>query len=616
MTIALSRVTPDASLVADVVGKEHTALSGTFAASMERLVGVVSKTVAAPAALIALLGDDRRSFWAGPMWRDWFAHDAGALIRCGLMQRTLDNGGTLSLNDLCAMDDIVLRSASVELNIMSVVAATFLKADGTVGGIICVLDEAPREWSARDVAMLAEFGSIAATELQLRQLLSDREVREQRLRHESVHDPLTGLPNRTLFMRRLSDATHRARRGHDGLFAVLFLDVDGFKLVNDSMGHHVGDEMLVSIAKRLEGCVRGGDIVARLGGDEFAILLERIIDVRDAAMVAERVQEALMTPLQIGGYEHATSASIGVALSTGASEQPEYVLRSADIAMYRAKNTGRGRYEMFDRAMHAEALTRLQIETDLRHAFERDEFFLHYQPIVSLKDGRIIGAEALIRWRHFERGVVSPATFVPVAEDTGLVVPLGRWVLREACQQARTWQSGIANGQPFAMSVNLSVREFAQPDLVKAVASILEETGLPPQSLRIEITESAIIGQKHPAIETVEQLRALGVAIHLDDFGTGYSALSYLHRLPLDAVKVDRAFTSSIDTEERPLHVVRAIISLAHAIGLEVVAEGVTNTRQIELLRDMGCDLAQGFIFSRPCNVEELEALLLTSPSW
>ena len=583
---------------------------------MERLVGVVSKSISAPAALIALLGDDRRSFWAGGMSRDWFAHDAGALIRCGLMQRTLDNGGTLSLNDLCALDDIVLRSAAVELSITSVGTATFLRADGTVGGIICVLDDAPHEWSAQDMAMLAEFGNMAATELQLRQLLSDREVREQRLRHESLHDPLTGLPNRTLFMRRLSDATHRARRGHDGLFAVLFLDVDGFKLVNDSMGHHVGDEMLVSIAKRLEGCVRGGDIVARLGGDEFAILLERIIDVRDAAMVAERVQEALLPPLQIGGYEHATSASIGVALSSGASEQPEYVLRSADIAMYRAKNTGRGRYEMFDRAMHAEALTRLQIETDLRHAFERDEFFLHYQPIVSLKDGRIIGAEALIRWRHFERGIVSPATFVPVAEDTGLVVPLGRWVLRQACQQAKEWQCGIAKDQPFAMSVNLSVREFAQPDLVKAVASILEETGLPPQSLRIEITESAIIGQKHPAIETVEQLRALGVAIHLDDFGTGYSALSYLHRLPLDAVKVDRAFTSSIDTEERPLHVVRAIISLAHAIGLEVVAEGVTNARQIELLREMGCDLAQGFIFSRPCNSEELEALLLTSPSW
>ncbi|HEX6316953.1 MAG TPA: bifunctional diguanylate cyclase/phosphodiesterase, partial [Gemmatimonadaceae bacterium] len=414
VTLAPGRVTPDGGLLADAIGNERAALSGTFAASMERLVGLVTRSASAPAALIALLGDDRRSFWSGSLSREWFAHDAGALVRCGFMQRMLDNGGSLCIPDLCQADDVVLRSAAVELNVGSLAGAAFLKTDGSLGGIICLIDDAPRDWSPDDMNMLTEFGNVAGTELQLRQLLSDREVREQRLRHESVHDPLTGLPNRTLFMRRLSDATHRARRGQDGLFAVIFLDVDGFKLVNDSMGHHVGDEMLVSIARRLEGCVRGGDIVARLGGDEFAILLERIIDVRDAAMVAERVQEALKAPLMISGYEHVTSASIGVALSTGANERPEYVLRSADIAMYRAKNTGRGRYEMFDRAMHAEALSRLQIETDLRHAIERNEFFLDYQPIVSLTDGRIVGAEALVRWRHFERGIVSPSTFVPV----------------------------------------------------------------------------------------------------------------------------------------------------------------------------------------------------------
>jgi diguanylate cyclase (GGDEF)-like protein len=423
---------------------------------MERVVGVVAKSLSARAALVVLLGDDRRSFSAGNLWRDWFAHDAGALIRSGLMKRTIDNGGTLSVNDLLAPDgEIALRSTAVELNIVSIAAATFNRADDKVGGMICVVDDVPRDWTAEELAVLAEFGNMAGTEMQLRQMLSDREIHEQRLRHQSVHDPLTGLPNRALFMKRLADATHRARRGQDGLFAVLFLDVDGFKLVNDSMGHHVGDEMLVTIARRLEGCIRGGDIVARLGGDEFAILLERIVDVRDAAMVAERVQSALQAPLSISGYDHVTSASIGVALSTGANEQPEYVLRSADIAMYRAKNGGRGRYEMFDRAMHAEALTRLQIETDLRHAFERNEFFLHYQPIVSLKTGRVVGAEALVRWRHFERGVVSPATFVPVAEDTGLVVPLGRWVLREACQQARIWQREAVDGQPFGISVNL-----------------------------------------------------------------------------------------------------------------------------------------------------------------
>jgi diguanylate cyclase (GGDEF)-like protein len=296
VTMAIPRTTPETSLSADV-GREHAALSGTFAASMERLVGLIARGVDSPAALIVLLGDDRRSFYAGPMRRNWFSHDAGALIRSGLMQRTLDGGGILSVDDLSQIDDVVLRSAAVELNIASIATSTFSRTDGSMGGLICVLDDSPRRWSTEDLTTLAEFGNLAGTELQLRQLLSDREMREQRLRHETVHDPLTGLPNRTLFMRRLSDATLRARRGQDGLFAVLFLDVDGFKLVNDSMGHHVGDEMLVSIARRLEGCVRGGDIVARLGGDEFAILLERIIDVRDAAMVAERVQEALLAPL-------------------------------------------------------------------------------------------------------------------------------------------------------------------------------------------------------------------------------------------------------------------------------------------------------------------------------
>ena len=443
MTVVLP--SPDQTPSAEIAVSERAALSGTFAASMERLVKVAVKTLPAPAALIALLGDDRRSFWAGSTSREWFAHDAGALVRSGILQRTIDSGGTLALRDARNTNgDLGLRAAADELNLVSVATALFTRADGAIAGVVCVLDDVPRDWSESDLALLAEYGQMAASELQLRSMLSEREVREQKLRHASVHDPLTGLPNRALFMKRLSDATYRARRGEDGLFAVLFLDVDGFKLVNDSMGHHVGDEMLVTIARRLEQCVRGGDIVARLGGDEFAILLERIGDVRDAAMVAERVAEALQTPLLIGGYEHATSASIGVALSSGASEQPEYVLRSADIAMYRAKNGGRGRYEMFDRAMHAEALTRLQIETDLRHAFDRDEFFLEYQPIITLGDGLISGVEALVRWRHFERGVVSPATFIPVAEAR----PGGGWAggCCAICRQAVLWQDHRRTG--------------------------------------------------------------------------------------------------------------------------------------------------------------------------
>jgi diguanylate cyclase (GGDEF)-like protein len=610
VTSAALRFTPPQVAAPEKPGR--AALSGTFAASMERLLKVVARTTPAPAALIAMMGDDRRTFSAGHLWHEWFAHDAGALIRSGLLARALQGGGVVAIRDARVEGDPALRAAANELNLVSVAAVAF-GADDRAAGLLCALDDVPREWASADLELLADFAQIVVNELGLRTLLSERERREQLLQHDSLHDPLTGLPNRGLFMKRLEDATYRARRGEDGIFAVLFMDVDGFKLVNDSMGHHVGDEMLVTIARRLEECVRGGDIVARLGGDEFAILLERVADVRDAALVAGRVQQALAVPLSIGGYDHSTSASIGVALSTGANQEPEYILRCADTAMYRAKHSGRGRYEMFDRAMHAEALTRLQIESDLRDALERNEFFLQFQPIISLRTGTICGAEALVRWKHDERGIVSPATFVPLAEDTGLVVPLGRWVLREACIQATPW---ARRPEGFHIAVNLSAREFGQPDLVRTVAALLEESGLPAGSLNLEITESAIIDQMHPAIETVEQLRELGVGIHLDDFGTGYSALSYLHRLPLDAVKIDRSFTSVIDTEDRPLHVVRAIISLAHAIGLAVVAEGVSSEAQLALLRSIGCDYAQGFIFSRPCSAAEMEGLLASGTTW
>jgi diguanylate cyclase (GGDEF)-like protein len=608
---------PEIPLSAQLPNSDRAVLSGTFAASMERLVRVAATTVNVPAAVLVLLGSDRRSFSAGCTWRDWFAHDPGSLVRSGILQRTVEQGGTLAVRDArIAEDDLVLRAAARELDVVALAATTFGRSDGTMLGLICVFDEVPRQWTEREIELLNEFGHVASTELQLRRLLAEREVREQQLTHDTLHDPLTRLPNRSLFMKRLADAANRARRGDDGLFAVIFLDIDDFKLVNDSMGHHVGDEVLVTVARRLEECVRGGDIVARLGGDEFAILLERIADARDSALVAERVQSALNEPMNIGGYVHVTTVSVGVALSSAANEPAEYLLRSADMAMYRAKNSGRAKFEMYDRAMHAEALTRLQLETDLRTAFDRQEFFLEYQPIIALQEGRVVGVEALVRWRHAERGVVSPATFVPVAEDTGLIVPLGRWVLREACRQAHVWQQRYQGPRPLTLSVNLSVREFAQPDLVRQVAGILEETEMPAKSLQLEITESAIIGQQHPAIATIEELRALGVSIHLDDFGTGYSALSYLHRLPLDAVKVDRAFTSVIDTEERPLHVVRAIISLSHAIGLEVVAEGVATTHQLALLRQMGCDRGQGFLFSRPGSVVQIEEMLEKGPRW
>jgi diguanylate cyclase (GGDEF)-like protein len=584
---------------------------------MERVVRMAAQLLPASASMIALLGHDRRCFKHGSLAKPWMSHDCGVLVRSGILALTMENGGMLSVRDMTATSvDGVLRAAARDLQIVSMASVTMALPDGMVLGALCVFDEEPREWSERDLSVLRELADLSASELQLRRALAERELRERQLRHDTLHDTLTGLPNRAMFMKRLSGATQRMRRGDNGLFALLLRDVDEFTVVNDSMGHHVGDEVLVTVARRLEDCVRGGDIVSRLGGDEFAILLERIEDARDSALVAERVQQALSVPMNIGGYEHVASASIGVALSSSASEQPEYLLRSADMAMYRAKNAGRARFEMFDRAMHAEALTRLQVETDLRRAIDREEFLLHYQPIVSLSNGHIVGVEALVRWRHYERGLVAPNDFISVCEDTGLIVPLGRWVLKEASKQVRAWQLEMGDDRPFRLSVNLSVREFAQPDLARQVATSLEESGLAPQALQLEITESAIIDQAHPALATIQELKDLGVAIHLDDFGTGYSALSYLHRLPLDAVKVDRAFTTAIDSEERPLHVVRSIISLVHAIGMEVVAEGVSSPEQLSLLRTMGCDYGQGFFFSMPREPGEIGEMLRARKRW
>ena len=615
VTASLAPVDPPFSATPTVSDK--TLLAGTLAASMERVARLAVRVLGAPAATLALLGQDRRSFRAGGLSHAWISHDIGVLVRTGLMSRSLENDGVLAISD--ALDqglDASMRTSAAELQVRSLALATLTRPDDTVLGMLVVVDDEPRAWTDDDLRLLSDLADGASTELQLRHALAERETRERQLRHDSLHDALTGLPNRTLFMKRLSDASLRARRDGDGLFAVLFLDLDDFKLVNDSMGHHVGDEVLVAVARRLEQCIRGGDMVARLGGDEFAILLERVVDARDTALVAERVQESLREPLSIGEHEWVATASIGIVLSTSASERPEYLLRSADMAMYRAKNQGRAHFEMFDRAMHADALTRLQLETDLRHAVAREEFVLHYQPIVSLADGRMHGVEALIRWKHFERGVVPPNDFIPVAEETGLIVPLGRWVLREACAQMKAWESRMPSSADLRLSVNLSVREFGQSDLVPAVTTILDETGFGPKRLHLEITESAIIGQQHPALSTIAELRGLGVSIHLDDFGTGYSSLSYLNRLPLDAIKIDRAFTVAIETEERPRHVVQAILALVGAMGLDVVAEGVESAGQLALLRSMGCSYGQGFYFSPPLGAAALEELLVRAPVW
>jgi diguanylate cyclase (GGDEF)-like protein/PAS domain S-box-containing protein len=446
--------------------------------------------------------------------------------------------------------------------------------------------------------------------------ITTRRHMEEQLRHDALHDSLTGLPNRLLFMERLSHAILRAKRRSRYQFAVLFLDLDRFKVINDSLGHHVGDDLLVMVAKRLHACLREEDAVARLGGDEFAILLEDIQGVEDATRIAERIQIELSTPLSLSGFEVFTSASIGIALSSTAYERPEYLLRNADMAMYRAKAAGQARFEVFDRAMHAQALTRLQLETDLRRAIEREEFRLHYQPIISLKTGRLHALEALVRWEHPDHGWMAPDDFVPAAEETGVILPIGDWVLRNACLQVREWQKRLNLPEPLKVGVNLSAKQFSQPDLVERISSALESSGLAAEHLRLEITESAIMENAESATILLERLKALGVQISLDDFGTGYSSLSYLHRFPLDTLKVDRSFVMRMHEDARSAQLVQTILGLARSLGVAAVAEGIETEEQLSALKEFDCEYGQGYLFARPLEPDAVESILVAQRIW
>jgi len=441
--------------------------------------------------------------------------------------------------------------------------------------------------------------------------ISARKEAEERLLHEAFHDPLTDLANRALFLEHLKLAVERAKRPKGYLFAVLFLDLDRFKNINDSLGHTIGDQLLRAVARRLEKCLRQIDIVARFGGDEFAVLLDGIEDSSDAVRVAERIQRELRTPLSLGGHEVFISASIGIALSGRRYEHTEEIVRDADTAMYRAKALGKARHEIFDTEMHARAVAVLQLETDLRRAIERKEFCIHYQPIVSLADDKLHGFEALVRWRHPDRGLIAPKEFIAVAEETGAIVPLGRWVLREACRQMSQWQQRFPVAEGLILSVNMSGKQFAQPDLFQQVQRILGETGFNPRRLQLEITESAVIENTATVTAMLMQLRSLGIKLSMDDFGTGYSSLSYLHRFPIDTLKIDRSFISN-QAEAGETGIVRTIIMLARDLGMNVVAEGVETCEQLSYLRSLDCELGQGYYFSHPVNVAEITSLLST----
>jgi diguanylate cyclase (GGDEF)-like protein/PAS domain S-box-containing protein len=439
--------------------------------------------------------------------------------------------------------------------------------------------------------------------------VTEQKQAEKQLLHNAFHDALTGLPNRALFMDRLGHCLGEARKGEGYGFGVLFLDLDRFKVVNDSLGHQIGDQLLVATARRLESCLRPGDIVARLGGDEFAIILDRVRHVSDATQAAERIRERLASPFNLSGHEVFISASIGIALNQTASEAPDEILRNADTAMYRAKDQGRGCFELFDKGMHARNAALSQLETGLRKALARDEFRVHYQPIISLENWRINGFEALLRWEHPEHGYISPLKFIPVAEESGLIIQIGQWVLREACQQLRVWQEQFPSEPPLSISVNLSGKQFSQPDLIDCISQILEETGLDAGSLKIEITESAIIENIDAAAMMLKRIKALGVRLSLDDFGTGYSSLSYLHRFPIDTLKIDRSFVSRINLPKNA-EIVKTILTLASNLGMDVVAEGVETREQVLQLTGLNCEYVQGYLLSKPIDGRAMRDLI------
>lgn len=454
--------------------------------------------------------------------------------------------------------------------------------------------------------------------------ITERKQAEEQILHDALYDSLTGLANRALFMDRLGHTIHRARRNEEFLFAVLFLDLDHFKVINDSLGHIHGDQLLIAVARKLETSLRPEDTIGRLGGDEFVILLEHLHSPSDVTPIVERIQQALALPFNLNEHEVFISASIGITLSNGVYSDPEAMLRDADLAMYRAKSLGRARYALFSSEMHEQAWLRLQLETDLRRAIERQELRLEYQPIVLLETSKIIGFEALVRWHHPQQGQLSPITFIPIAEETRLIVALGQWVLREACRQLSQWQKQLSNrssalveGFPLTISVNISGTQFEQSDLlVEQVQQILSDTGLDASSLKLEITESVLMKNAQLATSVLRKLKSLGIQLLLDDFGTGYSSLSYLHQFPIDALKIDRSFVSRMSVgvnEARGLEnpsIVQTIVTLSQNLGMSVIAEGIETAEQLAQLREFKCIYGQGYLFSRPLDSHRIETLI------
>jgi diguanylate cyclase (GGDEF)-like protein len=589
------------------------ALDGTLAMYLERVANRAAAAFGASASVIALIGDDRRCFIGGSTPPPWLSRDPGALLRSRACTGVLESGELIAAENASA-------PAGGGTAAMSGVPAYMIAplpraASGRPAGVFCVFADSPRQWSADEIALLGEHAAATAPALALRRRPGNQERDQGRNRREWLQDPLTGLPNRVLFMERLAQAIARNRR-ESAPFAVILLDLDHFRTINESLGHAAGDSLLVSVGQRLVDCSRAGDTVARLGADEFALLIHRVTHAADAARLAERVQAALASPIDVQGYEVFTSASFGIALESGSAGEPEHLLRSADLALGSAKRAGRSRFVVFDRVMHAEALARLQLETELRRAAEREAFVLHYQPIISLATGHIVSVEALVRWDHEERGLVPPAAFIAAAEATGVIIPVGRWVLNSACRQLQAWHTAFPQWASLSVAVNVSVRQLLRPDFADTVSRALREADLEPKLLTIELTESVVIERPEVVLATLTAVRQLGVRVHLDDFGTGYSSLAVLDRFPLDGVKIDRTFVQTLGRETRAIQFVQAMVTLAQSLQLETVAEGVDSDDQLRELRAIGCTFGQGYLFARAVDVPALEQLLRDDPAW
>jgi diguanylate cyclase (GGDEF)-like protein/PAS domain S-box-containing protein len=472
-------------------------------------------------------------------------------------------------------------------------------------GVLDIHSTEPSRFTPQDVHFVQASANVLADAL-------ERHNADEALRHRVLHDTLTGLPNRHSFVDSLRDALRRSIASGSPV-GILFLDLDHFKLINDSIGHHAGDDLLQAVAPRLRAHLRPGDIVARFGGDEFGILVDRLTDEDEAVAIADRVASAFSDPYPMGGADHFVTASIGIAIARPTGREPvdaELLIRDADAAMYRAKERGRGRCEVFDAEMRARAMRRLETERELRHVLDRDELELHYQPVIALGSGEIVGLEALLRWNHPERGMLDPGEFVPIAEDSGLIEPIGRWVQETASRQALCWHDLRPDERPLDVCVNLSARQVAHRDLADSVREILARTGLDPVNLRLEVTESVLVEESATAIATLEALSEIGVRLVLDDFGTGYSSLAYLNRFPFDALKIDRSFVEGLGIEQERTAIVEAVIGMARALSLDAIAEGVENEAQLSELRRLGCDYAQGHLFSRPLTPQKVTSLL------